>query len=217
VVYRHFGGAAKFPNISEELMSAANKIDAAQLTKEEILDPKGWVLLGFIMDSRTGLGRFRNFRISNYQLMMDMVDILRKNSHVEDILKHPDIAERVKMYQEHGKLARQQIMRCSEVVDDLIVLDLRREPEIFATNRFTIYALYPNCNISMHIMPGKQGVNTVFAVGKSILNRDSTVDVGHLMLQYGGGGHRAVGTCQIDNDKVDQVKQELIAKIVKGN
>lgn len=216
VVYRHFGGGVKFPNISDELMNAANKIDAAQLTKEEILEPKGWVLLGFIMDNRTGLGRFRDFRISNYQLMMDLVDILRKNKDVEDILKHPDVAERVKMYREHAKLARQQIMRCTEVHQNLVTIDLRQEKEIYTTNRFTIYAMYPNANISMHIMPGKAGVNTVFAVGKSILNRTAKVDVGSLMLQYGGGGHKAVGTCQIDNDKADQVKKELIEKIVRG-
>lgn len=216
VVYRHFGGGVKFPNISDDLMNAANKIDAAQLTKEEILEPKGWVLLGFIMDNRTGLGRFRDFRISNYQLMMDLVDILRKNKDVEDILKHPDVAERVKMYQEHAKLARQQIMKCTEVHENLVTIDLRHEKEIYTTNRFTIYAMYPNSNISMHIMPGKAGVNTVFAVGKSILNRTAKVDVGHLMLEYGGGGHKAVGTCQIDNDKADQVKKELIEKIVKG-
>lgn len=215
VIYRHYGGAAKFPMISEDLMNAANKIDSAQVTRDEVVEPKGWVLLGFIMDSRTGLGRFRDFRISNYQLMMDLVDILRKNADIEDILRHPDVAERVKMYQEHARLSRQQIMKCTEVYNNLIVLDLRAEKEIYTTNRFTIYAMYPNSNISMHIMPGKQGVNTVFAVGKSVLNRSAKVNVGSLLLEYGGGGHKAVGTCQIDNAKADKVKQELIDKIMK--
>lgn len=215
VIYRHYGGAAKFPMISEDLMSAANKIDSAQVSREEVVEPKGWVLLGFIMDSRTGLGRFRDFRISNYQLMMDLVDILRKNADIDDIMRHPDVAERVKMYQEHARLSRQQIMKCTEVYNHLIVLDLRAEKEIYTTNRFTIYAMYPNSNISMHIMPGKQGVNTVFAVGKSVLNRSAQVNVGSLLLEYGGGGHKAVGTCQIDNAKADKVKQELIDKIIK--
>lgn len=215
VIYRHYGGAAKFPMISEDLMSAANKIDSAQVTREEVVEPKGWVLLGFIMDSRTGLGRFRDFRISNYQLMMDLVDILRKNADIDDIMRHPDVAERVKMYQEHARLSRQQIMKCTEVYNHLIVLDLRAEKEIYTTNRFTIYAMYPNSNISMHIMPGKQGVNTVFAVGKSVLNRSAQVNVGSLLLEYGGGGHKAVGTCQIDNAKADKVKEELIKKIIK--
>ena len=216
VVFRHLGGAAKFPNISKDLMSAADKIDSAQLTKEEILEPKDWVLLGFVMDNRTGLGRFRDFRISNYQLMMELVDILRKHKSIKDILQHPDVAERVKMYLEHSKLARQQIMKCSSVHSNLVALDLRREKEIYTTNRFTVYAMYPNTNISMHVMPGKQGVNTVFAVGKSVLNKSAKVDVGALMLEYGGGGHKAVGTCQIDNAKADTVMKELIKRIVEA-
>lgn len=214
VVYKHFGGAAKFPNITKGLMDAADKIDSAQLAEAEILDPKGWVLLGFIMDNRTGLGRFHNFKISNYQLMLALVDIFRKPHTIDDILSMPDIAERVRMYKEHADLARQQIKKCAEVKDKLLVLDFRHEKEIYCINRFAIYALYPQTNISMHILPGKQNVNTVFAVGKSVLNRTAKVDVGSLMLKYGGGGHKAVGTCQIDHAKVDQVKKELIDQIV---
>ncbi|MCK4944797.1 MAG: exopolyphosphatase [Alphaproteobacteria bacterium] len=216
VVYRHFGGADKFPNISKELMNAANKLDTAQLTEAEILSPQDWVLLGFIMDSRTGLGRFHTFRISNYQLMMELVDILRCTKNINDILKHPDIAERVKMYHEQTKLAHQQIKKCSEINDKLLVLDLRNEKNIYTINRFALYALYPKINISIHVMPGKQGMNTVFAVGKSVLNRSAKIDVGSLMLRYGGGGHKAVGTCQIDNNKADTVKKELIRHILKA-
>src|SRR4051812_27694719 len=183
VVYKHFGGAAKFPNISKELMDAANKIDSAQLSEAEILDPQGWVLLGFIMDNRTGLGRFHKFRISNYQLMQELINIFRTTKTIGEILKHPDVAERVKMYREHAEQARYQIKKCAAVKDKLLVIDLRKENNIFCINRFAIYALYPNINISMHVMPGKQGVNTVFAVGKSVLNRSAKIDVGSLMLK----------------------------------
>lgn len=215
VIYRHYGGAARFPGISPELMAATDKIDSAQLTQDEILDPQGWVLLGFITDNRTGLGRYRKFRITNFQLMMDLIDILRRHGGIEDILRQQDVAERVKMYQEHAKLARHQIVKCAEVKDRLVVLDYRHEPEIFTTNRFMVYALYPDANISMHVMNGKEGVNTVFAVGKSVLNRSSKLDVGKLMLEYGGGGHKAVGTCQIENDNAEKVKAELVERIVK--
>ncbi len=215
VVYRHFGGAERFPNISHDLMNAADKIDSAQLSREEILNPRGWVLLGFIMDNRTGLGRFHNFRVSNYQLMMELVDVLRRIKDAEGILEHPDVAERVKLYHEHATLAHDQVTRCAKVHGQCLVIDLRQEKEIYALNRFAIYALYPQINLSMHVMPGKQGVNTVFALGKSVLNRSSTLDVGSLMLEYGGGGHKAVGTCQIANDKADTVKQELIQRITK--
>jgi len=216
VVYRHFGGPAKFPNISKELMAAVDKIDSAQLTEDEVLNPKGWVLLGFIMDNRTGLGRVHKFRISNYALMMELIDILRTVKNVEDILKHPDVAERVKVYNDQADLARKQIRDKAVIQDNLLVLDLRHEKDIYCINRFALYAMYPNINVSMHILPGKQDLNTVFAVGKSVLNRSAKVDIGSLMLQYGGGGHKAVGTCQIDNSKADGVKQELIEKLVKA-
>ena len=216
VVFKHYGGHAKLPNISKELMDAANKIDSAQLSEAEILDPQGWVLLGFIMDNRTGLGRLRQFKVSNYNLMLELVDILRTHKTIEDILKHPNVAERVKAYKEHAELARQQIKKCSSRHDKLLVIDLRQETMIYCINRFAIYALYPDINISMHILPGKKDVNTVFAVGKSVLNRSAKVDVGSLMLKYGGGGHKAVGTCQIEHHKVDVVKAELIEQIVKA-
>jgi nanoRNase/pAp phosphatase (c-di-AMP/oligoRNAs hydrolase) len=216
VVFKHLGGHEKLPNISKELMDAANKIDAAQLTEAEILEPQGWVLLGFIMDNRTGLGRLHQFKISNYALMQELIDILRTHKSIVDILKHPNVAERVKIYNEHAALARQQVMKCAKRHDNLLVVDLRRETMIYCINRFAIYALYPEINISMHILPGKQNMNTVFAVGKSVLNRSAKVDVGSLMLKYGGGGHKAVGTCQVDHKNADAAKVQLIEQIVKA-
>jgi nanoRNase/pAp phosphatase (c-di-AMP/oligoRNAs hydrolase) len=212
VVYDHFGGPAKLPRIKEDMMTAVDKADAAQFSKEDILDPKGWVLLNYLMDPRTGLGRFREFRISNYQLMMDLIDACLTKT-VEEILEMPDVKERVDLYREHEPKAKEQIKRCSTVHGNLVVLDLRNEETIWPTNRFTIYALYPQCNISIHEMWGLKKQNTVFATGKSILDRSSKTHVGELMLKYGGGGHEAAGTCQVDNDKADATLKELIAKL----
>jgi len=162
-----------------------------------------------LMDPRTGLGRFRQFRISNYQLMMQLIDACTELT-VEEILQTPDVAERVELYNEHAELAIAQIKRCSKVFGDLVVLDLRDEEVIHPTNRFTLYALFPHCNLSVHVLWGLKQQNTVFAMGKSILNRSSQVDVGELMLSYGGGGHEAAGTCQVDNDEAELVQRELI-------
>ena len=164
------------------------------------------------MDSRTGLGRFRNFRISNYQLMMDLIAYCRDHT-IEEILALPDVHERVELYFEHEERAIEQIRRCSTVHGNLVVLDLRAEETIWATNRFMIYALYPQANISIHVLWGLQKQNTVFATGKSILDRSSRTMVGELMLAYGGGGHGAAGTCQVSNDRAEQVLQELITRI----
>jgi nanoRNase/pAp phosphatase (c-di-AMP/oligoRNAs hydrolase) len=211
VVYEHFGAADTFPGI-DELMQAVDKADAAQFTLDEILHPSGWVLLNFLMDPRTGLGRFRDFRISNYQLMMQLIDVCTVMS-VEEILQTPDVAERVELYFEHAEQAVEQIDRCATVHGNLVVLDLRDEDVIHPTNRFTIYALFPKCNISIHVLWGLKQQNTVFATGKSILDRSSRTNVGELMLSYGGGGHEAAGTCQVANEDAQRILGELVGRI----
>lgn len=212
VVYDYYGGKKAFPRISNEMMEAVDKGDSAQFTKDEIENPKGWVLMNYLMDSRTGLGRFREFRVSNYQLMMQLIDYCRDHS-VEEILKLPDVKERVDLYFEHQTKFKDQIKRCTTVHKNLAVLDLRGEETIFAGNRFMVYAMYPQCNISIHIMWGLNKLNTVFATGKSIVNRSSKTNIGELMLKYGGGGHENAGTCQVENRDSDRVLKELIAKI----
>lgn len=212
VVYDYYGGAEKFPSIANDMMVAVDKGDSAQFSEQEILKPEGWDLLNMLMDSRTGLGRFRDFRVSNYQLMMQLIDYCRNHS-VEEIIALPDVKERVDLYFEHDEKFRDQIKRCSTVHDNLVVLDLREEDTIYAGNRFMIYALYPDCNISIHILWGLNKLNTVFATGKSIVNRTSKTNVGELMLSYGGGGHENAGTCQVENDDAERVLNELIEKI----
>ncbi|MEZ2248017.1 exopolyphosphatase [Microcoleus sp.] len=212
VLYKYYGGPAKFPDISEAMMEAVDKSDSAQFSEAEVLHPEKWVLLNFIMDARTGLGRFKEFTVSNYQLMMELIDYC-KNHKIEEILELPDVKERVELYFDHEEKFKQQLQRCAKVYDNLVVLDLRNEEIIYAGNRFVIYALFPQCNISIHALWGLKQQNTVFAVGKSIFNKTSQVNIGHLMLRYGGGGHMNAGTCQIENDKASKVLNELIAQI----
>jgi nanoRNase/pAp phosphatase (c-di-AMP/oligoRNAs hydrolase) len=212
VVYDYYGGRDRFPSVSEEMLEAVDKADSARFTREDILNPRGWVLLSFLMDARTGLGRFRDFRVSNYQLMMDLIDYCKDHT-IEEILALPDVKERIELYQSHAELAVEQIERCATVRQNLVVLDLRDEETIYAANRFMVYSLFPQCNISMHVMWGKQKQNTVFTIGKSILDRSSTTNVGELCLEYDGGGHKAAGTCQVPHEDAERVKEELIARI----
>src|SRR5436305_8005152 len=215
VVYDHFGGAERFPRISTEMMDAVDKADSAEFSTEEILNPTGWPLLSFLMDPRTGLGRFRDFRISNYQLMMELIDHCVEMT-IEEILANPDVAERVALYREHAAAAEEQIRRCSTVHGRVVVLDLRGEDVIHPTNRFMVYALHPECTVSVHVLWGLRRQNTVFAVGRSIVDRSSTFDIGALMLAHGGGGHAAAGTCQIDNDRAATVLAEIVGPIAAG-
>ncbi|HRI63680.1 MAG TPA: exopolyphosphatase [Polyangium sp.] len=212
VVWNYYGGKEKFADIPDDMMEAVDKADAAQFTRDEILDPEDWVLLNFIMDARTGLGRFRQFRISNYDLMMRLIDACLQHS-VKEILELPDVKERVDMYMEHDEKFVHQIKRCATVHKNLVVLDLRNEETIWVGNRFVIYALFPQCNISIHVMWGLKKQNTVFATGKSILDRSSKTDIGALMLEYGGGGHEAAGTCQVENDQAEAKLAEIVARI----
>lgn len=212
VVYDYYGGREVFPDAWDDMMAAVDKADAAQFSQDEILNPEGWVLLNYLMDSRTGLGRFREFRISNYQLMMALIDYCR-NHTIDEIITLPDVQERVDLYFEHAEKFKEQVMSCATEYDNLVLLDLRDQEVIYAGNRFMIYALFPQCNISIHQMWGFQKQNIVFAIGKSILDRNSQTNVGELCLGYGGGGHMAAGTCQVPVNEADKVKQALITKI----
>ncbi len=213
VVYEFFGGRERFPKISDAMMLAVDKADAARFTREDVLNPQGWELLSFLMDARTGLGRFREFRISNYQLMMELIKHCRVQPDIEHLLKLPDVAERVELFKSHHEKFAEQIKRCTTVHGPLAVLDLRDEETIFAGNRFMIYALFPQTNISCHVLWGKAKQNVVFAFGKSIFDRSNTIHVGELMLRHGGGGHAAAGTCQIDTDKAETILAELIETV----
>jgi nanoRNase/pAp phosphatase (c-di-AMP/oligoRNAs hydrolase) len=212
VVYDHYGGVDAFPRVSPELMRAVDQADSAQYTLEEVLHPTGWVLLNFLMDSRTGLGRFRDFRISNYQLMMQLIDACQRYD-INEILQLPDVRERVDLYHQQSEPFVEQLKRCTSVRGSVAVVDLRAEAMIHAGNRFVVYALYPECLVSAHVLWGKQRHNTVIAVGKSILNRTSDADIGALMLSYGGGGHANAGTCQVPHSDADRVVEELIAHL----
>ena len=213
VVYDFYGGMAAFPRISLDLMEAVDRADSADFTRDEVLEPTGWALLSFLMDARTGLGRFRDFGISNYDLMMQLIDKCR-DMGIDEILALPDVAERVELYFDQHDRFLDQVERVAEVHDNLVVLDLRNEDTIFAGNRFLVYALFPDCDISMHVMWGRDRKNTVYTVGKSIFDRSNSVDIGDLMLRHGGGGHHAAGTCQGANETADELKGELIDRIV---
>ena len=209
VVYDYYGGKETFPRVSDELMAAVDKGDSADFTLDEILHPTGWVLLHYLMDPRTGLGRFRNFRISNYELMMQLIGYCMDHT-IDEILELPDVKERVELYFEQADLFEAQLKRIAKVYDKVVVLDLRDEEIIHAGNRFMIYALYPETQISVHVAWGFRKQNTAVMIGKSIINKASQVDIGELCLQYGGGGHHNAGTCQLENDEVDAKLPDII-------
>jgi nanoRNase/pAp phosphatase (c-di-AMP/oligoRNAs hydrolase) len=212
VVWRYYGGSTAFPRISDQMMDTVDRADSAQYDVDEILHPRGWTLLNFLMDARTGLGRFRTFRISNYELMMTLIPACRELS-IDQILALPDVAERVALYHEQAEAFEAQLRRCSRIDGDVVIVDLRDEQTIHAGNRFMIYALFPQARVSVHVLWGKQQQNTVLAVGKSIVDRSLQANIGELMLGFGGGGHRNAGTCQVDHDRADQTLAEIVTAL----
>ncbi len=212
VVYNYYGGKLTFPTISDELMAAVDKGDSADFTLDEILHPTGWVLLHYIMDPRTGLGRFHDFRISNYDLMMQLIDYCLKHN-IDEILELPDVKERTDLYFEQAELFDAQLKRITRVEGKVAVIDLRNEEVIHAGNRFYVYALFPETEVSIHVAWGFKKQNTALMIGKSITNKASKADIGEICLSYGGGGHANAGTCQIDNDKADEVLEEIVRKL----
>ena len=207
IIYEYYGGESKFPNY-KEMIEAVDKVDSGQLSREEILNPSGWILLGFISDPRTGLGRFREFRISNYQLMEELINLFR-NMKIEEILDLPDVKERVDMYFDQTEKFKSMVEKHTAIKNNVIITDLRDVDTIYTGNRFMIYSLYPEQNVSMWIVDGKQKQNVSIAVGYSILNRTCTADIGKLMLKHGGGGHKMVGTCQVPYDSANGVINEI--------
>jgi len=211
VIYDYYGGDEKFGRL-EEMMTAVDRSDSGRLTVDDIINPRGWILLSFIMDPRTGLGRFRDYRISNYRLMEDLIEYCR-HIPIEKIIQTPDVQERVKRYFEQNDLFKAMILKYARTDGNVIITDLRGEDVIYSGNRFLIYSLYPDQNISVWLIDGRNKQNCVYAVGRSIINRSSKTDVGSLMLKYGGGGHKAVGTCQVPNEDADSVLHELVSTL----
>ena len=213
VIYEYYGGAERFPT-REEMIHFADRIDSGNLTREEIQNPTGWILLGFLTDPRTGLGRFRQFTISNYQLMDKFLSECYLDSS-DKILAMPDVQERVQLYNEQTELFREMLIKYSYTEEHLLVTDLRDVDTIYTGNRFYVYSLFPETSISLWIIDGRQKLNTVISCGHSILNRTSLTNVGSLMLRYGGGGHPQVGTCQVPHENAEQSIKEIKQAILK--
>lgn len=211
VLYEYFGGAGKL-KISKEIIEAVDKSDSAQYSYEDIVDPKGWVLLSYILDARTGLGRFRNFRISHSDLVIMLVDYCSNHS-IDQILLHPDVKERVEMYKAHQVLFENQLLEVSEVHGDTILIRLKNQEPIYVGNRFFIYALFPDAKVSIHEMWGLKKRNTVFTLGKSILNRTSNKDLARICKKHGGGGHKNAATCQVPNGMADEVLKDILVQL----
>ena len=113
VIYDYYGGPDIFSKFDEKgMMDAVDKSDSGQLNIEEIMRPEGWVLISYLMDPRTGLGYHKDFRISNYALMADLIQYCR-TMPADHILQLPDVRERVDRYFAQEDAYQKMLKRCS--------------------------------------------------------------------------------------------------------
>jgi hypothetical protein len=206
VVFDHYGGASRFPQY-EAMVEATDRFDSANLMREDILDPKGTILLGFLIDPRTGLN-------TDFKLFFpDLVERLREKG-VDSLLKDTDLSVRVAVYRKNMTDFLSAIRAHSEVDSNVVVTDFRPLVKPPIGNRFLVYTAFPQCNVSLRVSWGPGHEFVAVNIGHSILDRSCPVDVGALCREYGGGGHRGAGACVLSPEMADLEIHDLIERLV---
>jgi hypothetical protein len=189
----------------ELLLSETDRLDAAQLTLDDVVDPKDYILLGYTLDPRTGLGAYQDY----FQLLIDSV----KQKPIAEILKLAEVQERVHKIREHDDRFRDVTLERSRLDGNVVFTDFRDLNPLPVGNRFIVYTLFPQSNVSVRVHWGPSREHVACAVGHSIFNRTCRTAVGELMSDYGGGGHRGAGTCLLPAKNADALIQEIIATL----
>jgi len=216
VIWDYYGGHNEFGDKFIPVLDAVNKYDSGILTYDEILNPEGWIRLFTLLDPRTGLGRFSDLEISKPVFMEKMILYCRRMTDRE-ILLLPDVQAINQRYEEQQEIHKQMLERCCQIEGNILITNLLNEETIYSGNRFLNYVLFPNQNIEIRLMWGAKKKKVVISCGHSIIKRTSRVNVGKLMLKYGGGGHLQVGTCQVPADNWEQIFEEIIEQIRQEN
>jgi hypothetical protein len=203
VVYEYYR-AEKLKRF-EPLVGETDRFDSAQLTSEDISDPRGVILLGFTIDPRTGFGMEREFFLALVELL--------KTSDIEDVLRTPEVARRVKIYLDNDFKFLQVLNDHTRTDKNVIITDFRNISTIPVGNRFLVYTLHPECNVSVRIQWGPRHEFVAITMGHSIINRTCKADIGRLCSEYGGGGHKGAGACTLDPATADSRLDEIIRRL----
>ena len=204
LIYEYYGGDARLAKFTD-LLAATDKVDSAQLTQEDVLNPSGFILLAYTVDPRSGL---RGQDLEDYFLLL--VDWLKTKS-VDEILALPEVKRLTERLKADDHRFREALLKHSRVAGNLVITDLRGMA-VPAGNRYLIYTLFPQVNLSVRLYDGQPGYSSI-AVGHSLFNRTSTVNVGKLLAEYGGGGHVGAGTAQFPAAEADAKFNEIIARL----
>jgi hypothetical protein len=207
LVYEYYGGKQKMPQF-ETLVAETDRLDSANLTPGDVTDPRDYILLGYTIDNRTGLGAFEDY----FLLLADLL----KTQPIAEIVKHPLVATRWDRIRADEANFREATQKHSRLEGNVIVTDFRTLPTIPVGNRFVVYTLFPEGNVSLRIHWGPQKKFVVAAVGHSIFNRTCRTAVGELMGRYGGGGHKGAGTAPLPAEKADAQLAEILAELKRN-
>lgn len=212
LLYEYYETTSGIKTIPEYLINAVDMCNAAEISTGDILQPEGYVLISFILDARTGLGRFRDFRVSNQAMIKSLTSQLL-NLSAKEILKLPDMQERIRLYKRYEKRFIAQLNKVVKIQDNIAVIDYRQESVIYPGNRFMVYVLYPEIEYSVHIIWGLRHQNTVIMPGKSITRRTGSVHIGQLCHKYEGYGVEGAGSIQCESRDYEKVLDSILTAL----
>jgi nanoRNase/pAp phosphatase (c-di-AMP/oligoRNAs hydrolase) len=181
------------------------RLDAALLTPDDVENPREYILLGYTIDSRTGLGGFDDY-------FRSLIGWLKTMS-IEAVLKQREVQDRVDRLRRDQTDFKTLLTRNSFLLSNVVVTDLREVDRLPAGNRFLVYSLFPQANVSLRVHWGPRHDSVIAAVGHSIFNRTCNTSVGDLMSRYGGGGHRGAGTCVLPLDHAADAIDEILFEL----
>jgi hypothetical protein len=188
------------------LLQEADKIDAGQLTREDVMNPQGYVLISMTTDGRYA---------EDEPYWRRIIDLLR-DQNLEETLQDPEVASRCQRVLDYQEKLRAILLKNTTLKGNVIYVDLRPVHDMPDGNRFLLFTLFPQGNIAVKVSYDTQRENTTaISVGYNIFNKTSSVNVGELLQRYGGGGHRVVGSCRVPNDQAEQAIKEILAAVTE--
>jgi nanoRNase/pAp phosphatase (c-di-AMP/oligoRNAs hydrolase) len=189
----------------DRLVDETDRLDAALLTPDDVENPRDYILLGYTIDSRTGLGSFDEY----FRKLAEWL----KTMPIREVLQQPEVRERTERIRGEAASFKQLLSRNSFQLHNVVVTDLREVERLPAGNRFLVYSLFPDANVSLRVHWGPRADTVIAAVGHSIFNRTCNTSVGELMSRYGGGGHRGAGTCVLPLEKAADAIDEILFEL----
>lgn len=206
VIYDYYNSDALKKH--EKLVNETDRLDSANLEPSDVIDPKGIILLGFTVDSRTGMGSFREYFNNLVTWLMSMPP--------EEVLKQPEVMTRTQRMAKENAEFLSLLNKHSKKDGNVVLTDFRPLEKIPVGNRFLVYTIFPDVNASLRLQWGPEKKFVATTLGHNIFRRDCKTNIGHLCSRYGGGGHRGAGACVLVPAEADRQAGEMIEELKRN-